>query len=383
MQSYPPTESPNALEGSDFTITGSTNYNGSGVLTILSGQHSGWSQVAFTGGCKLKSAQTEPGWDLAEGADPTADENELSGSFDVATQTWTVQPDDVEDTTAARPMYQPIPWELHVELEDDECTESVNAHFTILKFNPPPPSASPPPSPAPPPVVSVHGDPMFKSHGSGTHFWLAAGRMSPLLLWRSPEGASMRLSGKTFHSTDAKNQWFDQFVVTQDGVTVLDVAVKQNALDARQLGNTIDVKVDGKPVDKRGASPRASLLFQSSKAAVKATMSKRSDGFADNVETSAGGLALAIYSSKADKFDTPKMAKKYMHLNIKFAHGLPKDASGIFTELAGNKPVSLATKALLKAPPSKVPSKLGSHAAAKGAKKAPVWKPPAKPKASL
>ena len=109
----------------------------------------------------------------------------------------------------------------------------------------------------------------------------------------------MRLSGKTFHSTDAKNQWFDQFVVTQDGVTVLDVAVKQNALDARQLGNTIDVKVDGKPVDKRGASPRASLLFQSAKAAVKATMSKRSDGFADNVETSAGGLALAIYSSKA------------------------------------------------------------------------------------
>ena len=128
------------------------------------------------------------------------------------------------------------------------------------------------------------------------------------------------------------------------------------------------------------------------------------------------------------------MAKKYMHLNIKFAHGLPKvthplapnralalaatlalaltstppqnptltltltltqpspspspshpgqDASGIFTELAGNKPVSLATKALLKAPPSKVPSKLGGHAAAKGAKKAPVWKPPAKPKASL
>ena len=102
VQSYPPTETPNALEGADFTITGSTNYNGSGVLTILSGQHSGWSQVTFTGGCKLKSAETEPGWDLAEGADPTADENELSGSFDVATQRWTVQPDDVEDTTAAR-----------------------------------------------------------------------------------------------------------------------------------------------------------------------------------------------------------------------------------------------------------------------------------------
>ena len=377
VQSYPATAAP-GLEGvgAEFTVTGSTNYNGSGVLTILSGQHSGWSQVAFTGGCAVKSAETEPGWDIV--GDPTADENELSGAFDVATQTWSVALDDVEDTTAARPMYQPIPWELHVVLEDDECTEGVNAHFTILKFNPPPPSASPPPSPAPPPVVSVHGDPMFKSHGSGTHFWLAAGRISPLLLWRSPEGASMRLSGKTFHSSDAKNQWFDQFVVTQDGVTVLDVAVKENAVDARQLGNTIDIKVDGKPVDKKGASPKASLLFQSAKAALKATMSKRGDGFADNVETTAGGLALAIYSSKADKFDTPKMAKKYMHLNIKFAGGLPKDASGIFTELAGNKPVSLATKALLKAPPGKV-----GHGLAKGAKKTSVWKPPAKPMESL
>ena len=379
VQSYPATAAP-GLEGvgAEFTVTGSTNYNGSGTLTILSGQHEGWSQVVFSGGCAVKSAETEPGWDLAEGADPTADENELSGAFDVATQTWSVALDDVEDTTAARPMYQPIPWELHVVLEDDECTEGVNAHFTILKFNPPPPSASPPPSPAPPPVVSVHGDPMFKSHGSGTHFWLAAGRISPLLLWRSPEGASMRLSGKTFHSSDAKNQWFDQFVVTQDGVTVLDVAVKENAVDARQLGNTIDIKVDGKPVDKKGASPKASLLFQSAKAALKATMSKRGDGFADNVETTAGGLALAIYSSKADKFDTPKMAKKYMHLNIKFAGGLPKDASGIFTELAGNKPVSLATKALLKAPPGKA-----GHGPAKGAKKTSVWKPPAKPMESL
>jgi len=382
VQSYPATATP-GLEGAgdEFTVTGSTNYNGSGTLTILSGQHSGWSQVVFSGGCAVKSAETEPGWDLAEGADPTADENELSGGFDVASQTWSVALDDVEDTTAARPMYQPIPWELHVVLEDDECTEGVNAHFTVLKFKPPPappPASSPPPSPAPPPVVSVHGDPMFKSHGSGTHFWLAAGRISPLLLWRSPEGASMRLSGKTFHSSDAKNQWFDQFVVTQDGVTVLDVAVKENAVDARQLGNTIDVKVDGKPVDKRGASPRASLLFQSAKAALKATMSKRGDGFADNVETTAGGLGLAIYSSKADKFDTPKMAKKYMHLNIKFAGGLPKDASGIFTELAGNKPVSLATKALLKAPPGKA-----GHGPAKGAKKTSVWKPPAKPMESL
>ena len=113
-----------------------------------------------------------------------------------------------------------------------------------------------------------------------------------------------------------------------------------------------NIKVDGKPVDKKGASPKASLLFQSAKAALKATMSKRGDGFADNVETTAGGLALAIYSSKADKFDTPKMAKKYMHLNIKFDQGLPKGANGVFTELAGNKVLSEATRALLMPPRS-------------------------------
>jgi len=382
------TATPGLEGGTEFTVTGSTNYNGRGVLTILSGRHAGWSQVRFSAGptgCRVKGAETEPGWDVIGDVNTwTAEErdaNELSGSFDPSSQTWTVAPDDVDDTSAASPMYTPIPWNIDIELEDPECTGSVNAHFTILQFQPPPPSPSPAPYASPPPAVSVHGDPMFKSHGSGTHFWLAAGRLSPLLLWRSPEGASMRLSGKTFHSSDAKNQWFDQFVVTQDGVTVLDVAVKQNAIDARQLGNTIDIKVDGKSVDKRGASPKAVLLFQSAKAALKAKMSKRSDGFADNVETTAGGLSLAIYSSKADKFDTPKMAKKYMHLNIKFAGGLPKDASGIFTELAGNKPVSLATKALLKAPPGKLmPGKLASKPgklASKPSKKTSVWKPPA------
>lgn len=366
----PPTDQPgghplqvSSTTNPQFSISGSTNYDGTGQLLILSGRDSGWSSIQFSGAA-VENCEVGPGWVLDPSADPTADENMLSGSWDKKTQVWTVDPDDVDDTSAAKPMFTPIPWAIKITLVDPENIDSVNAHFVVLKFNPPPPAPPLPNPPPPPPVVSVHGDPMFKSHGTGTHFWLAAGRISPLLLWRSPEGASMRLSGKTFHSSDAKNQWFDQFTVTQDGVTVLDVAVKAgNVVDARQLGNTVDIKVDGKPIDKRGASPKASLLIQGAKHAFKAHLSKRSDGVSDNVETTAGGLALSIYSSKADKFDTPKMAKKYMHLNIKFAGGLPKDASGIFTELAGNKPVSLATKALLKAPPGK-------------AGKKPVWKPP-------
>ena len=49
VQSYPATVTP-GLEGAgaEFTVTGSTNYNGSGTLTILSGQHEGWSQVTLT-----------------------------------------------------------------------------------------------------------------------------------------------------------------------------------------------------------------------------------------------------------------------------------------------------------------------------------------------
>merc|ERR1712166_804460 len=87
------------------------------------------------------------------------------------------------------------------------------------------------------------------------------------------------------------------------------------------------------------------LLFSSAKAAVKATMTKKSDGFSDVLTTDAGGLAMSIFSSRAIKFNTQKgaptkVSKKYMHLNIKFDQGLPKGANGVFTELAGNKVLS-------------------------------------------
>lgn len=204
----------------------------------------------------------------------------------------------------------------------------------------------------------VHGDPMFKVNGSGMHFWLAPGQLSPLLSWKSPDRSgsrltSMQLLGRTFDSPDSRNQWFDQFVITQDGATVLDVAVKERIGSTRQLSGTMDVKVDGKAADHVPSAllqQRTAQLFSSSRAAVQATMSKRHDGVGDNLETRAGGLALAIYSSKAEKFDRRTMAKSYMHLNLKFDDGFPEGASGIFSEMAGQQKLSQATKALLKAP---------------------------------
>ena len=207
-------------------------------------------------------------------------------------------------------------------------------------------------------AVSVHGDPMFKVNGTGTHFWLQAGVLSPLLTWTSAGGAAMMLAGKTFHSDDTLNQWFSQFVVKQNGATVLDVSVKDTAEAARQLSGTMDVAVDGKTVDPKALKPaRGSLLFSSAHAAVKATMTKKSDGFSDVLTTDAGGLSMSIFSSRAIKFyskkgSPTKVSKKYMHLNIKFDQGLPKGANGVFTELAGNKVLSEATRALLMPPRS-------------------------------
>jgi hypothetical protein len=200
-------------------------------------------------------------------------------------------------------------------------------------------------------MISVHGDPMFKINGTGTHFWLQAGVLSPLLVWTAPDGSSMQLAGKTFHSDDALNQWFSQFVIKQDGDMVLNVQVKENTEAARQLSGTMDVTVDGKAFDPASPKPaRGTLMYSSAKSAVTATMSKKSDGFSDVLATSAGGLLMSIYSSKAIKFNTSKVSKKYIHLNIKFDEGLPLGSTGVFTELAGSKKLSEATRALLMPP---------------------------------
>jgi hypothetical protein len=53
----------------------------------------------------------------------------------------------------------------------------------------------------------VHGDPMFKVNGTGSHFWMLPNVLTPLLTWTSPAGKDMVLSGITFETPDAANQW--------------------------------------------------------------------------------------------------------------------------------------------------------------------------------
>ena len=176
--------------------------------------------------------------------------------------------------------------------------------------------ASEPGAPAP----SVHGDPMFKVNGSGVHFWLAEGELTPLLV-----AGEVTLSGKTFARQSTGNQWFDKFVVSQKGAPVLEVST---------LNGVTQVKLDG---------------------AIVQTGTHKAKGveinFAETgIHAKAEALAIRIYSSGANKYAAAKDKAEYGHLNINFEGGIPPAAKGIFAELAGVAPMSDATASLLKPP---------------------------------
>ena len=77
------------------------------------------------------------------------------------------------------------------------------------------------------------------------------------------------------------------------------------------------------------------------------------------VDVVVGRITLNIYPSEAGpKHKDPsnrwsndeEERAKYVHLNVDFPRGIPKETHGIFAELAGVHPKSEATKALLKRP---------------------------------
>jgi hypothetical protein len=168
--------------------------------------------------------------------------------------------------------------------------------------------------------ASVHGDPMFKVNGTGTHFWLKEGNLTPLL-----ESGDVTLSGKTFNRPDTGHQWFDEFVVSNKGKAVLDVATVEGQTQVKLNGKVVSsgkLNADGVEVE-----------FDT-----------------EGIKAKAGALAVTIYSSQATKFASDTDKAKYEHLNINFASGIPTDAKGIFAELAGVQEMSEATTALLKQP---------------------------------
>tara|TARA_B110001452_G_scaffold128478_1_gene106733 strand:+ start:72 stop:2489 length:2418 start_codon:yes stop_codon:yes gene_type:complete len=203
--------------------------------------------------------------------------------------------------------------ECHSNVGDGECVETpFDSHFEDL------PTCTPVPSP-----ISVHGDPMFKHNGTGTHFWIKEDVLTPLLLWRTADGLVMELSARTFNRPETGNQWIKQVVVAQNGTTVLDVSA---TTDDRQM------RV------KRPARAGKDVNIQVGE---------------DNlVDIEANGVRFVVKPAQATKFYGHDTRHKYEHLDMQFPDGISAAAkpTGIFAQLAGVQPMLAATKELLVEP---------------------------------
>ena len=207
------------------------------------------------------------------------------------------------------------------------CTISFELYFPV--------SAEAPSGPV------VHGDPMFKVNGTGTHLWIAAGQLTPLLQWKAREG-NMQLLGKTVSRPTSGNQWFNQFVVKQDDVVVFNSTINQAT-------SKMDVLLDEHVVNPwhKDASKRNSAV----KFSHRKGLSLFAHEFVNNTEktnqvhVNAGGVSMTLYPSLARKFEDEFSQNKYQHLNLRFGAALPKSSTGIFAEVrAPPLPFSLSMR---------------------------------------
>lgn len=174
----------------------------------------------------------------------------------------------------------------------------------------------------------VHGDPMFKVNGTGTHLWIAAGQLTPLLQWKARSGSDMQLLGKTVSRPTSGNQWFNQFVVKQDDAVVLNATINQAT-------SNMDVLLDEHVVNPWRRDERSSAVKHSHRKG----LSLFAHEFVNNTEKTnqvhvyTGGVFMTLYPSLAHKFVDEFSQHKYQHLNIRFSSPLPMDSTGIFAEV--------------------------------------------------
>merc|ERR1712086_893206 len=83
------------------------------------------------------------------------------------------------------------------------------------------------------PGANVHGDPMFKINGTGSHFWLVEGILTPLLTL-----GNVAVMGKTFGRRATGHQWFEEFTIS-NGKVVLDVAASNGGRAQVKLGGKV------------------------------------------------------------------------------------------------------------------------------------------------
>lgn len=74
---------------------------------------------------------------------------------------------------------------------------------------------------------------MFKINGTGSHFWLVEGILTPLLTL-----GNVAVMGKTFGRRATGHQWFEEFTIS-NGKVVLDVAASNGGRAQVKLGGKV------------------------------------------------------------------------------------------------------------------------------------------------
>ena len=223
----------------------------------------------------------------------------------------------------------------------------------------------------------VRGDPMFKINGTGRHFWINSGTLTPLLKWRCVDNITdVVLAGKTTTRPQSGDQWFTQLVFSQDGEEVLNLEASDGAETIRAFGRQLNRAGDVRALAAAScplACPAPPCLPQPRKLAARSpiaaplaatqyrydvmALSLREDPeFKTGYEVKLGiaDVKLSIFFRPAAKFDALADRVKFFHLNLEFESAVPERATGIFAELAGTRELSHATRALLKTPPKAI-----------------------------
>ena len=103
---------------------------------------------------------------------------------------------------------------------------------------------------------------MFKVNGTGSHFWLIEGKLTPLLKWsaspcqKTPcQKTTMTFSGKTFKRPETGHQWFDEFVLSEGETPVVSVATDNGELQIKFKGKNVQHASDASSVRALRARP--------------------------------------------------------------------------------------------------------------------------------
>lgn len=203
--------------------------------------------------------------------------------------------------------------------------------------------------------MTLTDDPFFVIRGVKTHFWLPVATRTPLLRLDGPKGEAFTLTGMTF-GDDRASQWFREYELKLNRNSKIRVEIGPPDSDMPGALHTMQVWLNGAKHDwknartaKGKASEPQQLGHGISVWSRELPQKKILDEPAEELTISSPMMNATIWSAPANKFYAKEKQLKFAHLNVdlNWAKG---SASGLLTELAGDRPMSRASRMLLKSP---------------------------------